>query len=166
MMWISRRCRRYFLVVVGAWTLVCFSVVVGLRSSQDRSRRLTESYVTNLPQEERAYAYLPMTFEANRGQADAQVKFLSHGRGYDFFLTSTDAVWTMPKSTLRMKALGSSAHPSLEGLDKLAGTSNYFLGTDPTQWRTNVPMYAKVRSKSVFPGIDIVYYGNGRQLEY
>ena len=48
--------------------------------------------------------------------------------------------------------------------DKLAGVSNYFLGSDRTKWRTGIPTYAKVRSTGVYPGIDIVYYGDGRQL--
>src|SRR5438105_1891527 len=48
----------------------------------------------------------------------------------------------------------------------LAGTSNYFIGRDPKKWRTNIPNYAKVRFEDVYPGVDLVYYGNQQQLEY
>jgi hypothetical protein len=48
----------------------------------------------------------------------------------------------------------------------LPGRSNYFVGNDRSQWRTNVPQYARVRYAHVYPGIDLVFYGNQRQLEY
>ncbi|PYV39316.1 MAG: hypothetical protein DMG06_23495 [Acidobacteria bacterium] len=178
------------------------------------------------------YGKLPLTFEANRGQTDPQVKFLSRGPGYTVFLTSTEAVLTLhgsegkpggaspksriaekflahrslssaaalrlgiqrpkdspallrygqthslaqselpsspePKATaaLRMKLVGANASPRVAGLEKLNGKSNYFLGKDPTKWRTNVSLYAKVKYDSVYPGVDLVYYGNQGQLEY
>ena len=52
------------------------------------------------------------------------------------------------------------------GIDKLPGTSNYFIGNDPRKWRTNVPAFARVKYDNVYPGVDLVYYGNQRQLEY
>src|SRR5439155_646519 len=60
------------------------------------------------------------------------------------------------------------AHPAplVSGLEELPGRANYFIGNDPAQWRTNVPTYAKVHYREVYPGIDLVYYGNQRQLEY
>src|SRR5215510_12439965 len=45
-------------------------------------------------------------------------------------------------------------------------TRNYFFGGDPTQWHTNIPTYTKVRYHNAYPGVDLVYYGNGQQLEY
>ena len=55
----------------------------------------------------------------------------------------------------------------IEGLNSLAGKVNYFIGRDPANWRTNVPTYAKVRYRSIYLGIDLVYYGRDqRQLEY
>ena len=49
---------------------------------------------------------------------------------------------------------------------ELPGTANYFIGNDPAKWRTSVPTYAKVQYSGVYPGVDLVYYGNQRQLEY
>jgi len=52
------------------------------------------------------------------------------------------------------------------GQEKLPGKVNYLKGKDPSQWRTGVPTYAKVKYEAVYPGVDLVYYGNQRQLEY
>ena len=67
---------------------------------------------------------------------------------------------------LRMKLVGANQDVRAEGLDELPGRSNYFIGSDPQKWRTNVPNYARVKYEQVYPGIDLVYYGNQRQLEY
>src|SRR5713101_2958923 len=114
-----------------------------------------------------AYAKLPLGFEANQGQADRQVQFLSRGPGYQFFLTRTGAVMKLgDRAVLRMKLTGANPGAQLEGLERQAGNSNYFIGNDPSQWRTDVPNYAKVRVADVYPGIDLIYYGNQRELEY
>ena len=71
------------------------------------------------------------------------------------------------KSVLRMKLVGANARAAVMGIDELPGKSNYFIGNDPKMWRTNVANYAKVRYRDVYPGVDLVYYGNqGGQLEY
>jgi hypothetical protein len=154
------------------------------------------------------YGQLPLSFEANQGQTDAQIKFLSRGNGYTLFLTPTEAVLALknpgqeargkgqeaPNSGLstlhsglsssgtsalssqdsalsggdvvRMLFAGANAKAEIAGADKLPGIVNYFIGNDPQKWRTNVPTFAKVRYKELYPGIDVVYYGNQRQLEY
>ena len=66
----------------------------------------------------------------------------------------------------RLQLVGANPNATLAGEGELPGKSNYFLGNDPKQWRTNVPTYAKVRYENVYPGIDLIYYGNQRQLEY
>jgi hypothetical protein len=65
-----------------------------------------------------------------------------------------------------MKLVGANLHANVTGLDELPGKSNYLIGNDPKKWRTNVPNYAKVKYASVYPGVDLVYYGNQGQLEY
>src|SRR6202521_1982121 len=140
-----------------------------------------------------SYGKLPLSFEANHGQTDSRVKFLSRTGGYSLFLTGDEAVLTLsgskanthkakiagtartlqsdmaaPKSVgmLRMKLCNANPAARVTGVDELAGTSNYFIGNDPTKWRTNVPTYAKVKYEGIYSGIDLVYYGNQRQLEY
>jgi hypothetical protein len=184
-----------------------------------------------------SYGKLPLSFEANQGQTDGQVKFLSRGRGYALFLTGDEAVLSLRKAQagvaptfrsavvgassagprpnavrpynslprplllpslgmkdgrgqeletplgrnggpalelqsqtpdiIRMHLVGADARAAVMGADQLPGKSNYFIGNDPKKWRTNVPNYAKVRYQNVYPGVDLVYYGNeGGQLEY
>jgi hypothetical protein len=67
---------------------------------------------------------------------------------------------------LQMRLVGANPNPKIVGLDELAGKSNYFIGKDPKKWRTNVSNYAKVKYANVYPGVDLVYYGNQGRLEY
>ena len=139
--------------------------------------------VANKPQVVEAYGKLPLSFEANQGQTDSRVNFLSRGSGYTLFLSPTEAVLALRKpsapevgkvenngdaeeAVLRMKLVGANPSPRVSGLEELPSRSNYFIGNDPKNWRTNVPHYAKVQYKDVYPGVDLVYYGNQRQLEY
>ena len=62
--------------------------------------------------------------------------------------------------------MGANPNPKIVGMDELPGKSNYFIGNDPKKWRTNVPNYAKVKYANVYPGVDLVYYGNQGKLEY
>jgi len=131
-----------------------------------------------------AYGRLPLGFEANRGQNDGQVKFLARGGGYGLYLTADGAVLGLCGSapetggeplsttkrkrceTVRMQFVGANASPAPRGEGQLAGTANYFIGRDPAKWRSGIPMYGKVRYAGVYPGIDLVYYGNQRRVEY
>jgi hypothetical protein len=68
---------------------------------------------------------------------------------------------------IHMRLLGANSHAVAMGAEELPGEFNYFLGNDPRKWRTNVPTYAQVKYQSVYPGVDLVYYGDqGGQLEY
>lgn len=117
-----------------------------------------------------SYGKLPLSFEANRGQTDTQVKFLARGAGYGLFLTSDSALLSLrgerSNSALRMQLLGANRHAAIAGANELPGKSNYFVSRDPKQWRTNVRTYAAVQYTGVYPGIDLVYHGNQRLLEY
>jgi hypothetical protein len=67
---------------------------------------------------------------------------------------------------LRMRLAGANTQAAPQGMDRLPGTANYFLGNDPAKWQTNVATFSKVRYTAVYPGVDLVYYGRERQLEY
>jgi hypothetical protein len=67
---------------------------------------------------------------------------------------------------LAMNLIGANPSPLVTGLDQLPGTSNYFIGNDPSQWHTNIPNYGQVAYQGVYPGVNLVYHGNEQQLEY
>ena len=123
------------------------------------------------------YGQLPLSFEANQGQADPSVQFLSHGEGYTLFLRSGEAVLALrspaPAATpsqetslVSLKLIGANDNASVSREDRQITRTNYFLGNDPRKWRTGIPNYGRVRYGSVYDGIDLVYYGNQRRLEH
>ena len=174
-------------VVGGAAAVLLAFVLAG-----DVVMRTSESVAPEQPGKAtlvEAYGKLPLSFEANRGQTDGRVKFLSRGNGYTLFLTPAEAVLTLSKSgsrategspeatrrvkpdglnsaVLRMQLAGANPDPEIVGLGKLPGKSNYFVGNDPSKWRTSIPNYTRVKYEDVYPGVDLVFYGNQRQLEY
>jgi photosystem II stability/assembly factor-like uncharacterized protein len=135
------------------------------------------------------YGRRSLSFEINRGQCDARVKFLARGQSHQLFLTATEAVLelatdssnqagkekkTSPSSpahrlssssstaagaTLRMKLMGANPAPQMIGIDELPGKSHYLIGRDPKAWRTDLHTYAKVHYRDVYPGVDLVYHG-------
>jgi uncharacterized protein (TIGR03437 family) len=107
-----------------------------------------------------------ISFEANHGQIDPRVQFLSRGQDHTLFLTSTEAVLRTGHDVFRMKLAGANPASKAEGMDPQIARSNYFIGNDPAKWRTGVTNYARVRFTEVYPGIDLVYYGRDGQLEY
>lgn len=131
-----------------------------------------------------AYGRMPLSFEAGRGRDEGAADFFVRGAGYALFLRPTEAAFVLrndegkaasnPKSeirvsqskVLRMRFAGANADARAEGTDELEGKANYFVGNDPSKWRTNVETYARVRYAEVYEGVDLVYYGNQRQLEY
>jgi len=127
---------------------------------------------------------LSLVFEPNLGQTDPQIRFLTRAPGMISFLTDRENVivlsrskkppdWEEPnkppemeRSVVRMKLEGARRPQSFEGLEKAESISNYLIGNDPAKWIRNVANYRSVRATGVYPGIDLVYYGDGRRLEY
>jgi uncharacterized repeat protein (TIGR01451 family) len=119
-----------------------------------------------------SYGQLPLHFEKNLGQTDAAVEFVARGAGYTYFITGTETVAVLRKQeaatpdVVRMQLVGAKKTSQISGLEMLAGKSNHLIGNDPSQWRTNVPLFQKVKQSAVYDGIDVVYYGNQGQIEY
>jgi hypothetical protein len=135
------------------------------------------------------YGRQPLRFERNDGQVNGPARYLSHGPGYTVFVLPTEMVLSLrrgkdyrrrlgmlpPKGTsqrpsgagiLRVKLLKARRGAQVEGLERLPGDSNYFIGSDPKMWRTAVPSYATVRCRGIYPGIDLMYHGRDKELEY
>ena len=122
-----------------------------------------------------AYGKLPLAFEQNQGQTAEEVRFLSRGAGYTLFLTSADAVLALRKTSqdsdrsetvVRMKLRGALPASQVTGRGELRGKTNYLIGRDPEKWRRGVTRFERVEYEDVYPGVNLVYYGNQRQLEY
>ncbi|HEX3798006.1 MAG TPA: SBBP repeat-containing protein [Verrucomicrobiae bacterium] len=119
------------------------------------------------------YQNLPISFEANIGQADPAIQFLAHGQNGNLLFTRDETWLTLrggttnaPAHLVRLRLSGANANPTLEGMDLLPGKANYFIGSDSAGWRTDAPTFGKVKYHEVYPGIDLVYYGNQQKLEY
>ena len=130
-----------------------------------------------------SYAKLPLHFEANKGQTDPKVKFLSRNAGYTLYLTNTEAVLAFDRqknmeraatelnasrgrSVVSMKLLGANDDPLVQGLNELPGKSNYLRGNDLERWQTGIRQFEKVKFSNVYEGIDLLYYGSLGRLEY
>jgi hypothetical protein len=116
------------------------------------------------------YGKLPLTFEPNRGQAEAKTVYLARGAGYLVSLEPSGSRILLRKggksAEISTHLLGGSSNPPLEALDPLPGHSSYFRGRERSQWVTGIPNFARVRAAGVYPGIDLIYYGNQSSLEY
>ncbi len=195
-------------------TLFIAALIAAMLLSADSAGPASPSQKTSPVQKSRIaenYGKLPLSFEANAGQADKSVKFLSRGSGYGLYLTANEAVLELRESgtsslepevpptfrpaligasgagpgpnavrpynsaataaaarlaVLRMHLTAAGGNAGPVGEEPLPGTDNYFIGNDPAKWHTNVPTYAQVRYRDIYPGIDLVYYGSQRQLEF
>ena len=140
-----------------------------------------------------AYGKLPLSFEENVGETAQEVRYVSHGAGYELFLTPQEAVLALrtpishdlsPRhrfktmrairealrarkmTAVRMRFEGANPAGQINATDRLLKKTNYFIGSDPKKWRANVPSYARVKYADIYPGVDLIFYGNQRQLEY
>ena len=120
----------------------------------------------SVSQAQTALARLPLRFEANQGQFDPSVRYAARAGGYNLLLTQKGAVISLPEARrVSISLLHANPAPAIEPLDPLAARTDYFLGRRP-QWHTGVASYSRVRYRSVYPSVDMVYYGNQNQLEY
>jgi hypothetical protein len=174
---------------------VAINAVSGESCSPPPKTSARSSTPQDRPQLIAGYGQIPLHFEANQGQADSRVKYLARGPGYSLVLTPTEVGLQLRSgesgvgnrmpgsatpiaelggaengsrapSSVRMKLVGADPLAVVSGQDPLPGKVNYFKGNDPAQWRANISTYAKVKYHEVYSGIDLVFYGNQRQLEY
>jgi uncharacterized protein (TIGR03437 family) len=118
---------------------------------------------------------VPLSFEPNQGQLASAVQFLSRGSGYALFLAPGKVVLNLERQqpapsasvdTLRMSLIGANPKANAVGLDPQPGVVSYFIGNDPKNWRSGIPTFGKVEYPQIYPGVDLIFYGNQRQLEY
>lgn len=125
------------------------------------------------------YGNIPLAFTVNEGQIDSQVKFTTSGSGCDMFFTPTGTTFLLSRETpvsvsgierktfaAKLVFLNANQNPEISGGNQLTWNSNYFIGGSPSEWRTGVPNYGKIRFDEIYDGIDLVYYGTRSHIEY
>ena len=134
------------------------------------------------------FGKVPLTFEANGGQADEKVRFLSHGSNYSIFVRPAEATLVVhyeqgtpaqrrkamlkgsplpaKQDVVQMSLAGAKPDATVAGERALSGYVNYMKGSSPSGFHTGIPTFAAARVQGAYPGIDLVYYGTERQLEY
>lgn len=131
-----------------------------------------------------------LTFESNLGQYEDSARFISRGAGYYLALSPAELRVTVKKPgaapvpgvgatqpferveksfsyrALHITLTGANPNAQMKGEGGVVNRANYFLGNNPSRWRSGVPAFQRVRVESVYPGIDLLHYGNQQQLEY
>lgn len=132
----------------------------------------------------------PLTFESNVGQYDSKARFVSRGPAYHLSLSPAEVLVTVRRSdrevsslevlprqinrapasiryrSLRIELIGADADAQMAGVGEISGRANYFIGSDVSKWHTGIPAFGRVRASDVYPGIDLIHYGNAQHLEY
>jgi len=149
--------------VITALTIISIAIGISWRQAAAASTDRPEAKLINVP----------LSFEPNQGQLASTVQFLSRGSGYALFLTPGQVVLNLERrqpaasvDTLRMSLTGANPKANAVGQAPQSGVVSYFIGNDPKNWRSGIPTYGKVRYPQIYPGVDLVFYGNQRQLEY
>lgn len=173
----SRFSQKSIIGAVFAATLLCITAP---------SHAITEAPIQPQVNAAELLGKLPMAFEENQGQVNAAVKFISRGPGYKLFLTGQEAVMVLEKSTdknsartptltpeakheaavVRMRFEGANKTPSVAGEAPLDFQTNYLVDNDPGKHVTGIQNHRRVKYTSLYPGVDLLYYGNQQQLEY
>ncbi len=122
-------------------------------------------------QSDKSYGEIPLAFESNVGQAPAGVDFLSHSSGASVALAGTRAIFTLSQQNaaspqgIAFQWMAAHVPAKIAGENELSGRTNYLVG-DQSHWLRGIKNYGRVRYTSIYPDVDLVYYGNQRKLEY
>ncbi|MFY9730444.1 MAG: Ig-like domain-containing protein [Candidatus Acidiferrales bacterium] len=176
-----------------ALVLLGFLMSFGVTAAKAQTPGAANKPATSVPKSSVAPKpiHLPLFFEANRGQADSRVQFMARGKGYTLLLTPTETVLAESKtqvsarsgafapfenpliatktsrgSVIRMQLVGANSAPAMTGLEELPGKVNYLIGNDPSKWQTQVALYSQARTEQVYPGVNLLFHGDERELEY
>lgn len=175
------------LLSVGATiTLVAIASALFVSRKQHTAQVSAPASLSTIGRVQANIASLPLVFEQNRGQTDAQVRYMARGDGYTLFLTERDAVFSLrhtparqrtnfvkksrepeaQTAVVRMELTGAKLASSVAASDVVPGKSNYFIGNDRSKWQTGVAHYARVNYRGVYPGVDLAFHGAQRQTEF
>ena len=109
------------------------------------------------------YGHLPLYFEQNRGQTDARAQYIARAQNLTAFITKDGLTLSSGQQSLSVRIAGANPKTQFTADTQIEGVSNYYLGTRIIE---AVPHYAQVRANSIRKGVDLVYHGSARDLEY
>ncbi|HHW84582.1 MAG TPA: hypothetical protein GX400_00035 [Chloroflexi bacterium] len=109
--------------------------------------------------------HLPLSFIPNVGQAAPEVQMEARIAGGVLQFRATEMTLQAGDAALRVQFVGANAHGRIHGVAPLPGVVNFYAGADPTTWRTATPTYAGVRYAELYPGIALVYNGDGAHIK-
>lgn len=163
------RIQKFFLGISVAVLLSAF--LISPKSFLNQSHLSSQILTQELSDPLARYFKLPLHFEENHGQTSESVKFLTRGHRYTFYFTPQDMVMDLRKErdmsyALRMQFVNSNPTCKLEGVEELEGKAHYFIGKDSKKWLNDISNFSKIIYQNIYPGIDVVFYGNQQQLEY
>lgn len=175
----SKRCRLPVSLI--GCSVLCFLVHVGHASAQISRLAYTPGAAeeqeiirtTSLPRR-------PGFFELNKGQFDGNARFVGIGERQAVKLIPAGfvlAVGDVSEASdgkqdrtfsreLVMRFLGANHEGAVRGVDPWTGTVSYFSGADSSRWISGVPRFSQVRYDDLYPGVDLVVYWKGKNLEY
>ncbi len=107
---------------------------------------------------------VPLFFIANGGQAPPAVRFMAQGSGLTAYFLTDEALFRMGEESVRLQFVGAHAGVRVEGAGQLEGRANFLTGSEDA-WLVGLPMYRAVAYRDLYPGIDMIYGGNGRHLK-
>jgi hypothetical protein len=116
-------------------------------------------------QQQRVERSLPAFFIPNAGQADPSIRYMVDTPGLIAGFTTTSAVLQLDRLTLRVEFVGANPHATIEGEDRLSAAANFLIGSQPQNWKTNLPTYQKILYRNLYPGIDMTYGGVGHRIK-
>jgi hypothetical protein len=144
--------------------LTAATILVPLSATAETTQNLAEAKRAAAEK----FAKLPLSFEPTESAA----RFQAHSGGYTVSVGAGESSVAVadPASgkphVLRFGFVKSNPSAVLEAVEPLPGVTNYYLGNDSSKWRLGVRNYAKLHAREVYPGVDVVYYGDHRRLEF
>ncbi|MDI6768007.1 MAG: SBBP repeat-containing protein, partial [Bacteroidota bacterium] len=151
--------------------IILLTLFVTAAQAQDFSQQPdNNAAVTNLLSQ-------PLLFEKNNGQVEGNVEYFAKTpRGVTYFFTKEGVTIALTKHSrekektlahsLKVNFVGANTEPTITAEDQAPSVTNYFRGKDPKKWLRHVPNFEKIRYTNIYDGIDLVYYGNGKKIEY
>jgi hypothetical protein len=119
-----------------------------------------------MTQAQATLARSPLRFEVNQGQWGAGVLYAARSGGYDLMFTARGPVLTLPGARpVEISLPHSNPSPTIQPIGKLPTRTDYYIGARE-HWHTNIANYSRIRYGAVYPGVDVVYYGQNNQLEF